>query len=303
MADDPRWPRASAWLAAGDPAAPADLTVLGVPAHETSISATSAHLTPAAVRDALQRYSTYSWAQDVDLARVSARDAGDVTDPDWDEGEARVIARVRELMPSTRLLFALGGDNSVTHSVMRGVFHDDVTNAGLITIDAHHDLRDGQTNGSPVWRLVQAGLPGKRVVQIGINDFSNSPEYAARARDLGITVITRDALRRRPIADVMHEALDLAGWGTDGIYVDIDVDAADRSVVPACPAAAPGGLSADALRQIAFIAGRDPRVRAIDTTEVDATIDAPDGRTVRLVALLLLEAASGLALRQDTLSA
>ena len=299
MVDDPRWPRASAWLAAGDPAAPADLTLLGVPAHETSISATSAHLTPAAVRDALQRYSTYSWAHDVDLARVSVRNAGDVADPDWDEGEARVIARVRELVSSTRLLFALGGDNSVTQSVMRGVFDNDVTNAGLITIDAHHDLRDGQTNGSPVWRLVQAGLPGKRIVQIGINDFSNSPEYAARARDLGIHVITRDVLRRRSIDDVMHEALDIAGWGTSGVYVDIDVDAADRSVVPACPAAAPGGLSADELRQIAFIAGRDPRVHAIDTTEVDAAIDAPDGRTVRLVALLLLEAASGLALRQD----
>lgn len=296
MSDDPRWPRASAWLASGNPASPADFTVLGVPAHETSISATSAHLTPTAVRDALQRYSTYSWANDVDLARVTVRDAGDVADPDWPEGEIRVADRVRSLRDSTELLFALGGDNSITHSVMRGMF-DDLSCAGLVTLDAHHDLRDGVSNGSPVQRLVEAGLPGASIVQIGINDFSNSPEYAARARELGITIITREELRRRSIAEVMIEAFDIASSGREGIYVDLDVDVCDRAVVPGCPAAAPGGISADELRQAAFMAGRDPRVRAIDATEVDVTMDAPDGRTIRLVALLLLEAATGLACR------
>lgn len=296
MTNDPRWPRASGWLAAGDATKAADLTVLGVPAHLTSISGTNAHETPGAVRAALQRYSTYSWAHDVDLARVSARDAGDVLDPDREAGESRVIERVRALRDSTQLLFALGGDNSITHSVMRGMF-DDLSRAGLVTLDAHHDLRDGISNGSPVQRLVEAGLPGERIVQIGINDFSNSPQYAAHARELGITVYTRDHLRRRRIDEVMTEALQIAGTGAVGIYVDLDVDVCDRSVVPGCPAAAPGGISADELRQAAFIAGRDARVRAIDATEVDATMDTADGRTVRLVALLILEAATGLALR------
>jgi formiminoglutamase len=38
-------------------------------------------------------------------------------------------------------------------------------------------------------------------------------------------------------------------------------------------------------------------VKSIDIAEIDATADAPDGRTVRLAALLILEAAVGLALR------
>ena len=40
-----------------------------------------------------------------------------------------------------------------------------------------------------------------------------------------------------------------------------------------------------------------PEVTSIDFTEVDASADAPDGRTVRLVALGILEALAGLALR------
>jgi formiminoglutamase len=38
-------------------------------------------------------------------------------------------------------------------------------------------------------------------------------------------------------------------------------------------------------------------VRAVDITEADALADAPDGRTVRLAALLVLEVAAGLAAR------
>ena len=41
----------------------------------------------------------------------------------------------------------------------------------------------------------------------------------------------------------------------------------------------------------------DKRVRAIDITEIDAALDAPDQRTIRLAALLVLEAAAGLASR------
>ena len=59
----------------------------------------------------------------------------------------------------------------------------------------------------------------------------------------------------------------------------------------------PGGISADELRQGAFLVAADKRVRAIDITEIDASIDTTDQRTVRLAALLVLEAAAGLITR------
>ncbi len=295
MTDDPRWPRASAWLAGGQPGA--DLAVIGVPACRTSISATGADATPAAIRAALARYSTFAWSTGVDVGSVTAFDAGDVADPDSPAGEQRTSEQVAALAAASRLVIALGGDNSITYAVARGAWQARPDTAGLITVDAHHDLRDGVSNGSPVRRLVEAGLPGRRVVQIGIADFANSREYAARARDLGIHVLTRDLLHRRPVADVWGEAIDVAGAAGGPIHVDLDVDVCDRSVVPACPAAAPGGISADDLRLFARLAGRTRQVTSLDVTEIDATADAPDGRTVRLGALLVLEAAAGLAAR------
>lgn len=295
MTDDPRWPRAAAWLAAGS--LPADLALLGVPASRTSISPTGADATPAAIRAALGRYSTYAWSTGMDVGALVAHDAGDVDDPDGPGGEDRTSDAVAALVGSARLVVALGGDNSVTYAVARGAWRGSERISGLITVDAHHDLRDGVSNGSPVRRLIEDGLSGRRVVQIAIADFANSAEYAARARDLGIHVITRDVLHRRPMADVWGEAIDVAGAGGGPIHVDIDVDACDRSVAPACPASVPGGLSATELREAARLAGRTRRVSSMDVTEIDATADAPDGRTVRLGALLVLEAAAGLAMR------
>jgi formiminoglutamase len=274
----------------------ADISVFGVPAHNTSISKTGAHKTPAAIRKALLRYSTYNATRRLDIATLKVSDLGDVKSPDSIEGEQRTSA-MASVAAKSRLAVALGGDNSITFAVARGVFGTDLSNAGLITLDAHHDLRDGISNGSPVRRLIEAGLNPKRIVQIGIADFSNSPAYAQRAQELGIRVIARSELRRRSVEDIWAEAISIAGAGSAGVHVDFDVDVCDRAVVPGCPAAAPGGISADELRQFAYLAGWSKLVKSIDITEVDATADAPDGRTVRLAALLLLEAAAGLASR------
>ncbi len=279
---DPLWPRAGDWPAFDGTRV--DAAILGVPAHRTSLSPTGADATPAAIREALRRYSpTLIGPPPVDLsARLRIVDAGDVADPDGPEGEAEVRARVAAL--DAGLVIALGGDNSLTYAVAQGARAQ-----GLITLDAHYDLRDGVSNGSPVRRLVEDGLDPTRIVQIGIADFANSAAYAQRALDLGITVITLDAVRRRGVDDVVAHALQVAGAGGGGIHLDVDVDVCDRSVAPGCPASVPGGLEAWELRALVRGIATDARLASADIAEVDATADAPDGRTVRLAALCVLE--------------
>ena len=150
---------------------------------------------------------------------------------------------------------AVGGDNALTVPAALGSFGDQLSTAGLITLDAHHDLRDCISNGSPVRRLIEAGLEGRRVVQIGIADFANSAAYSRRAEEYGITIVNRDALHHRPLDDLMAEALEIAGAGGGPIHVDLDVDVCDRSVAPGCPASIPGGLAAWELRRFARLAG------------------------------------------------
>lgn len=290
LTHDPLWPRAGGWPAPDDGDRGWDAVLLGVPAWRTSLSPTGAHATPAAVREALRRFSpTLLGPPPVDLAEtLRIADAGDVASPDGPEGEASVRAAVGELAADAGLVIALGGDNSATYAVAQGAGA-----TGLITLDAHFDLRDGVSNGSPVRRLVEDGLDPRRIVQLGIADFANSVAYAQRAADLGITVVSLDELRRRGAADVVAQALEIAGAGGGPVHLDIDVDVCDRSVAPGCPASVPGGLAAWELRAIVRTTASDPRVRSADIVEVDATADAPDGRTVRLAALCVLELLAG----------
>jgi formiminoglutamase len=270
----------------------ADIALLGFPVHKSSLTPNSCHLAPKAIRSALARYSTYSASNDVDLRELKITDLGDVAGADSNNGKKVIAKKVNGLLAKYGLLIALGGDNSITYTVTSGLFGD-LSRVGLITLDAHHDLRDGNSNGSPVWRLIQAGLPGKNIVQIGISDFANSKEYSDRAKEAGIFVITRAQLRNKSIADAMKQAFAHLGRNVDHIYVDLDVDVCDRSVAPASPAATPGGISADELRQAAFLAGANYKVRAVDITEIDPKRDSKDERTVRLAALLVLEIAAG----------
>lgn len=288
--EDELWPRASAWLQNQDGAA-CDIGVFGVPAHLTSISETGANHTPQAIRAALQRYSLQS--SNGSLETLKAYDFGDVAEPDSPEGEERTTALTKQVLSQSKLAIALGGDNSVTFAVARATL---ANGGGLITFDAHHDIRTGVSNGSPVRRLIENfGLPGNKVVQIGINDFSNSPAYAAKSKEYGIHVISRNDIEKRSIKEIIDEALSFLN--TDTIHVDIDVDVCDRAFVPACPASAPGGITAHQLRNFTREIASRAAVKSFDITEIDATKDSEDQRTVRLAALLILEAASGLLAR------
>lgn len=302
LSHDPLWPRAGSWPAFDGTA---DAVLVGVPTWRTSLSPTGAHATPSAIREALPRYGTALMGPPVieldEVLRIA--DAGDIADPDGSAGEAKVIARVRELAAASKLVIALGGDNSLTYPVALGA-----EATGLITFDAHFDLRDGVSNGTPVRRLVEdipaasvldtSRIDPTRIVQIGIADFANSAAYARRAAEWGIRVIPLDELRRRGIDDVVAEAVDIAGAGADArIHLDIDVDVCDRSVAPGCPASVPGGLQAWELRALTRAVSADTRVVSADLAEVDATADADDARTVRLAALCVLELLAGLAAR------
>lgn len=290
---DPNWPRAGAWPALEAAEGYLAAVLVGLGTHATSLSPSQAHTTPAAVRAALRRYSPHAYGSAMPVAELRVADAGDAADPDRDEAGATAL--VAAAAARARLVIALGGDNAATVPAALGTWGEQLGTAGLITIDAHHDLRDGRSNGSPVQRLLEAGLDGSRVVQLGIQDFANSRHYAERARDAGVRVIARDELERRGIDDAVREALDIAGSTGGPVHVDVDVDACDRSVAPGCPASTPGGISAWQLRALVRGLVADERVRSIDFTEVDAAADAPDGRTVRLVALGVLEALAALA--------
>lgn len=284
---DPNFPHASEAIAdkVGDPVA----IMLGVPFGGGSLSGAKCEQTPAAVRGALARFSAYSTDFDVSLGIASILDAGDVeAKGDVEEVERRIEACVRALSSAKVPLAVVGGDNSITAGAAAGADAD-----ALITFDAHHDVRDGMTNGSPVRRLIEGGLPGERVVQIGIHGFANSRFYTERAAGYGIRWVPVSAVRERGIRAVLDDTLGtLTEAGAIRIWCDFDLDVLDRAFSPGTAASLPGGLWPQDLEQAAFVAGAHPNVCGMDITEVDPSADVA-GVTVRAACAVLLSYLAG----------
>ena len=295
------------WLASGA-ALPCDLAVVGAPLARASISPSRAWSTPPAFREALARFATWDGDHAVDVAALGVHDAGDVTgdeaDPDCLAAHDRLRSALDELLGRCRCVALVGGDNSITLPAMRAMSGDHLDDAwGLVTLDAHHDVRprgdDGlPRNGTPVRDLIELGLPGKRVAQVGLHGLANAREHAEWAAEQGIQTRRASALRRFGAAETVDSVVGaLAKAGAKKLWVDLDIDVLDRAYAPACPASMPGGLTPWELQEVAFRLGREQRVVGFDLCEVDATADVA-GITVRAMASVFLAFCAGLAQRR-----
>lgn len=298
---------AADWLASAA-TLPADVVVLGAPLARASISPSRAWTTPAAVRRALPRFSTWDGDHGVDITRVRVHDAGDVEgdelDPDCTAAHERVRAAVGDLRGRARAVVVLGGDNSVTLPALRGISGDRLADGwGLLTLDAHHDVRargdDGlPRNGTPVRDLIELGLRGDRVGQVGLHGFANAREHAEWAAAQHIQTRRATAVRRFGMAETIDSVLGaVRKAGARQVWVDVDMDVLDRVFAPGSPASMPGGLTPADVQLAAFHLGRQSVVAGLDITEVDADADDAAGTTVRAAASVLLAFCAGVAVR------
>lgn len=300
--DDPNWPRASAWLAGEHIEHPlGKVAFIGAPLRLGSITPGRCDLAPEALRSVLYKLSCYDLESDTDLHQLEAHDLGDLNlaGVKLEDALIPLSQAIRTALETSEAVILLGGDNGVTRPGVHGV-SSLLDNCGLLTFDAHFDLRDtrnGLTNGNPVRALLEDGLPGKNIVQIGPQGFANSQAYTQVAREAGITVVTMNQIRARGIEAVVREALAYLSQQVEMIYVDFDIDVLDRIFAPACPGSRPGGLTPWELRRAAFLCGQDPKVRAIDVVEVDPTQDIADV-TVLAAGACLLSFAAGIVNRK-----
>lgn len=297
---DPLWPRADAWLASGS--AEPDLVVVGVPTSSASLSPSEAWRAPAALRQALKRFSVFDGERRTDLRSLAVADLGDIPVAGLDMFQAPPVAEefAASLSGGPAAAF-LGGDNAITRPLVKGLCAGDLSGVGILTLDAHHDVRattSGPTNGSPIRGLIEDGLPDGRVVQVGIHSFANSAEYRAYCEEHGIEVITMETVDEVGSRWVVSSALDDLARRCEWVFVDVDLDVLDAAFAPGCPGARPGGMTPRQLAAAVREAGAHPAVRAADFVEVDPSRD-PGGITVLNMANAVLAFASGLASRRE----
>lgn len=270
------WPNLSDLIVDAEADAPVGL--VGAPLAVGSVTPGRCDLAPALLRATLKRIGRY----DVETMRELATQVADHGDVAIDEitieqATALITAAVAASVKRHSLTLLVGGNNAVTRPGVHGLGLP-LDEVGLITLDAHFDLRDtndGLGNGNPVRALREDGMPGRNIAQIGLAPFANSAAMHRDAIAGDHLVVTMAQVRRDGIAQAISTALAHVAQ-CRAIVVDCDIDVIDRGQLPGAPGARPGGMSAHDFFAAVRGLARDPRVRLIDLTEWDPSLDASD---------------------------
>jgi agmatinase len=177
---------------------------------------------------------------------------------------ARMQAATAAVLDAGRFPLILGGDHAVTIGPARAVA-ERFPDACVLQVDAHLDLRD-EWNGSRhnhacVMRRVadEARLP---FVQVGIRSFSpEEHRYVIENRLEPVYAHHIDPIDNRWIEDVVSRL-------SPRVYLTIDLDGLDPSVVPGTGTPEPGGLSYRQLLALLAAVGARRRVIGADINEL-----------------------------------
>ena len=272
----PAWPNLSDLISADDRSLA--VALLGVPLAAGSVTPGRCDLAPETLRRTLRRIGRYDVETRRELATPVA-DRGDVAivSSTIEEATPAIIDAIRACAEAHGLTLLVGGNNAVTRPAVLALGAD-LPAVGLITLDAHFDMRDldqGLGNGNPVRALLQDGLPGANIAQIGLAGFANSRAMHDDALAAGNLVVTIGEVQRDGIDRAIDRALDHVRH-CDALVIDCDIDVIDRSQFPAAPGARPGGMRVDDFFKGVRRLAADPRVRLIDLVEWDPPLDPSD---------------------------
>ena len=195
----------------------------------------------------------------------------------------RIRRAARSALASEKVLITLGGDHSISpplvraHAAKHGRLH-------ILQLDAHSDLRDSYM-GSRFNHACAARRMGEsgRVTGVGIRSMTAGCVALARRADQ-FTMFTAHDIRAD--ARWVERVVDTLG---QNVYISIDLDAFDPSVMPSTGTPEPGGLLWHEITALLREVARRRIVVGADVVELSPIpgLHAPDFLAARLVYKLI----------------
>jgi agmatinase len=200
-----------------------------------------------------------------------------------------------ELLRRDKFIATLGGDHSISIGVIRA-FAKRYPRLSVLQLDAHTDLRDeyegSRLSGATIMRRTLE--VAARTAQVGIRSISEDEARLVEDRGLPVwlanTIAARRAQGRR---EWIEEVVEVLG---DDVYVTIDVDAFDPSLIPGTGTPEPGGLDwYEAMDLLAAVAAKR-RVVGFDVVELSPLLE---GHVSPVVAAKVVYKLIGMAVPDD----
>src|SRR5690348_3312417 len=216
---------------------------------------------------------------------------------------------VVKTLEAGKMPIVLGGDHSVAAGTVAGIasfYRRQEQKIGLLWIDAHSDINtpdsspSGNVHGMPLAALMGLGPPElsnimgpapkvlpENCVLVGIRDVDAIEKE--NIRRAGVEVFTMRDIDERGMRAVMEEALRMAGRGTAGYHVSLDMDWIDPEDAPGVGTPVRGGATYREAHLAMEIIADHARMLGFEIVEVNPVIDEHN-RTASLAVELALSA-------------
>ena len=216
---------------------------------------------------------------------------------------------VLKTLESGKVPLVLGGDHSVGAGSVAGVaefYRRQEQKIGLIWIDAHTDINtpesspSGNVHGMPLAAIMGLGpaelanifqfspkVAPENCVLVGVRDIDSIEKQ--NVRRAGIDVFTMRDIDERGMRTVMEEALRIAGRGTAGYHISLDMDWVDPEDAPGVGTPVRGGATYREAHLAMEIIADHGRMVSFEIVEVNPVIDEHN-RTADLAVELALSA-------------
>ncbi len=221
----------------------------------------------------------------------------------------KAAEQVIKTLESGKVPLVIGGDHSVAAGTVSGVsefFRRKNELVGLIWIDAHSDINtpdsspSGNVHGMPLaaimglWSSELSNIFGyspkvrpENCVLVGVRDIDTTERD--NIRKAGIEVFTMRDIDERGMRAVIEEALRMAGRGTAGYHVSLDMDWIDPEDAPGVGTPVRGGATYREAHLAMEIIADHGRMASFEIVEVNPVIDEHN-RTADLAVELALSA-------------
>jgi len=219
--------------------------VLGVPFDHTSTFRSGSRFGPSAIRAASLNIETYSLHSGVDIESVPIHDAGDLHIVDEaSETLRRLKAVAGDILSARKMPVCIGGEHTITLGVVQSL----PKNVGVISFDAHGDLRDeyggGKLSHATVMRRISEVVGTEGIFICGVRALCREEVDFIEKEDIrNLTPWKLRELGLEKAAETLKEFLARFQY----TYLTIDSDVLDPAFCPGVANPEFDGLTASEL--------------------------------------------------------
>jgi len=212
------------------------IVILGCPYDGSASFRPGARFGPSAIRKASWGIETFSPYFGRDLSQLSLHDMGDLELPLGEKkASLNLIGKaLRTILSEKKFPVLLGGDHLITLPIVEEILHL-YPKLHLLQLDAHTDLREeylGDTlNHSTMIKRLIDRLGKGRLLQVGVRSGTEAEFQLARKMR---SIVSPDLSSLRSMVKRLRN---------DPVYVTLDLDVIDPSLLPGVGTPEPGGFT------------------------------------------------------------